>query len=62
LPFLWIAISMSIRRTADAGWSPWAGFLVLVPGVNLLFMIGMCIAPSKRGDDNCSGRCATAAN
>ena len=50
LPFLWIAITMSVRRAADAGLSPWSGFLVLVPVVNLLFMIGMCLVPTKRGD------------
>src|SRR5687768_4569031 len=28
LPFLWIAISMSVRRAADAGTSPWMGLVV----------------------------------
>jgi hypothetical protein len=35
LPFLWIATSMSVRRAIDAGWSPWIGFLVVLPVVNL---------------------------
>jgi uncharacterized membrane protein YhaH (DUF805 family) len=50
LPFLWVAISMSVRRTADASWSPWMGFLVLVPIVNLTFMVGMCFVPSRDGE------------
>ncbi len=50
LPFLWIGITMSVRRSADAGASPWLGFLVLVPVINLLFMIGICFLPTRRGD------------
>lgn len=50
LPFLWIAVSMSIRRAADAGCSPWLGFIVLVPLVNLAFMFFMCMLPSQPGD------------
>jgi hypothetical protein len=34
LPFLWIAVSMSIRRAADAGITPWIGFGVLVPAAD----------------------------
>jgi uncharacterized membrane protein YhaH (DUF805 family) len=47
-PFLWISFSMSIRRAADAGASPWLGLLVLVPGANLLFMIIMCLLPTSQ--------------
>jgi len=47
LPFLWIAIAMSIRRAADAGFSPWNGILVLVPVVNLLAMIGLACFPTE---------------
>jgi uncharacterized membrane protein YhaH (DUF805 family) len=46
LPFLWIAVSMSIRRAADAGLSPWTGFLVLVPIINLAVMLVLCVLPS----------------
>jgi uncharacterized membrane protein YhaH (DUF805 family) len=49
LPFLWIAITMSVRRMADCGTSPWQGLLVLVPLINLLVMLGLCLAPSKPG-------------
>ena len=50
LPFLWIAVSMSVRRMADAGRSPWLGMTVLIPVVNLLFMLLMCFEPSDPGD------------
>ena len=45
LPFLWIAVSMSVRRAADTGASPWLGLLVLVPLLNLIFMLLMCLLP-----------------
>jgi uncharacterized membrane protein YhaH (DUF805 family) len=39
LPFLWIAVNMSVRRALDAGISPWSGLLILIPFVNLLMML-----------------------
>jgi hypothetical protein len=47
LPFVWIAFSMSVRRAADAGQSPWIGMLVLIPLLNLLVMVGLALAPSS---------------
>ncbi len=47
LPFLWIAISMSVRRAANAGISPWWGLIILVPIANYLFMIMMCLMPTR---------------
>lgn len=41
LPFVWIALSMSVRRAASAGLSPWAGLLVLVPLFGVLMMLGL---------------------
>ena len=49
LPFLWIAVSMSVRRVADTGNSPWLGFVVLIPIINLGFMLAMCFVPSQPG-------------
>jgi Polyketide cyclase / dehydrase and lipid transport len=48
LPFVWIAFSMSVRRAADAGRSPWLGMLVLVPVVNLVVMLALAFV----GGDN----------
>jgi len=47
LPFLWIAVSMSVRRAADAGSTAWLGLLVLVPGINFVVMLLLCALPSR---------------
>ena len=47
LPFLWIAVSMSVRRAADAGATAWLGLLVLVPGINFVAMLLLCALPSR---------------
>ena len=38
MPFLWIGLSMSVRRAADAGLSPWIGAGFLVPILNYVTM------------------------
>src|SRR4051812_19224684 len=38
LPFIWIGVSMSIRRAADTGYSPWWGIVFFVPGLNFVLM------------------------
>ncbi len=47
LPFLWIAVSMSVRRASDIGISPWWGLVVLVPFVNLVGMWALAAAPTR---------------
>jgi uncharacterized membrane protein YhaH (DUF805 family) len=47
LVFLWIAVSMSMRRALDAGKSPWHGFWMLVPLGNLVAMIVLALLPSR---------------
>jgi uncharacterized membrane protein YhaH (DUF805 family) len=47
LPFLWIGISMSMRRALDAGTSAWLALLFFVPGVSYLFIAIMCALPSR---------------
>lgn len=47
LPFLWIAVSMSVRRAADAGATAWFGLLVLIPGVNFIAMAVLCVLPPR---------------
>lgn len=46
LPFLWIAVGMSVRRALDAGISPWHGLWVFVPIVNLIAMLVLASLPS----------------
>lgn len=50
LPFLWIGVSMSLRRAVDAGLSPWIALLFFVPGLNLLLMAALSLAPPKFAD------------
>ena len=47
LPFVFIAIVLSVRRFVDAGSSPWMAMWILCPFVNLIFMVGMCFAPTS---------------
>lgn len=51
LPFVWIAVSMTVRRAMDAGWSPFWGLAILVPVVCLLAMLAFAVAPSARRTD-----------
>lgn len=45
LPFVWIAVTMSVRRAMDAGASPWVGMIVLVPLVNFILMLYLAWIP-----------------
>ena len=47
MPFLWIGLSMSVRRAADAGLSPWLGVLFVVPLVNYAIIAALSLLPSK---------------
>ena len=49
LPFIWIGVSMTFRRAIDAGLPRWFGLLFLVPFVNYLLMLELCLHPSKAG-------------
>ena len=46
LPFLRIAVGMSVRRALDAGISPWHGLWVLVPFANLVAMLVLACLPT----------------
>src|SRR5687768_11543064 len=47
LPFLWIGAAMTLRRLADAGWSPVLATLFFVPIVNYVLMLALCFLPRK---------------
>lgn len=47
LPFLWIALTMSVRRAAFLNFSPWWGLLVLAPVVNLITMAALACIPDR---------------
>lgn len=46
LPFLWLAVVISVRRAFDAELSPWLGLLMFVPIANLLLMFVLAIMPT----------------
>lgn len=47
LPFAWIGLTMSVRRAADAGFSPWTGVWFVVPLANYVMIAVLCLAPSR---------------
>jgi len=47
LPFIWIGASMSVRRAMDAGLRPRTGLYFFMPFINYLFMLLLCVLPSR---------------
>jgi hypothetical protein len=47
MPFLWIGLALTLRRTKDADLSPWMSFVYFVPVANYLFMLLFCLMPSR---------------
>lgn len=47
LVFLWIGVSMTMRRAVDAGWSAWTGFLFVLPIINFVIIAVLVFAPSR---------------
>ncbi len=47
MPFLWIGLTMSVRRAADAGVSPWLGVLFLVPAANYVIIAVLSCLPTR---------------
>src|SRR5260370_16112801 len=46
LPFVWIGVSMTMRRTIDAGASPWTALIFFVPLLNFVLMAVLSLVPS----------------
>ncbi len=47
LPFVWVAVSMSVRRAAAAGRREYLGFLVLVPGLHYVVVAVLAALPDR---------------
>ncbi len=47
LPFLWVGISLTVRRCRDAGLSPVWGLLFFAPAVNYVLMAVLCCVPGR---------------
>jgi len=46
IPFVWVAVAMSVRRCRDANLTPWCALLVLIPVLNYLTMLLLSVIPS----------------
>jgi uncharacterized membrane protein YhaH (DUF805 family) len=46
LPFLWIGVSMSLRRAVDSGHSAWLAVCFFVPYLKYLLMLWLCLLPT----------------
>lgn len=51
LPFMWVGVTMTVRRAADAGASPWWGLLFLVPLFNYLVMVLFAVLPATKKEE-----------
>lgn len=49
LPFLWIGISMSMRRALDARWSAWTALFFFVPLMNFALLLLLSALPTNHG-------------
>lgn len=47
LPFIWIGVTMTVKRLRDAGQPLWLAILFFAPIVNLLFFSLLCVLPSR---------------
>ena len=48
LPFIWVGITMSMRRALDAGLSAWWSLLFFVPGLSYVFMAYFAAVPTEK--------------
>ena len=46
LPFIWVGVSMTLRRAVDAGKSPWYSLLFFLPLVNYAVMLWLASLPT----------------
>ena len=51
LPFIWLGISMTVKRLRDAGLRPRLVVLFFLPVVNLFLFLLLCFLPRRRADD-----------
>lgn len=50
IPFVWVGITMTVKRLRDAGQPLWLTLLFFAPIVNLLFFTLLSVLPSKEPD------------
>jgi uncharacterized membrane protein YhaH (DUF805 family) len=52
LPFIWIGVTMTLKRLRDAGQPLWLTLLFFVPIINLLFFGLLTVLPSQQADSH----------
>jgi hypothetical protein len=50
LPFLWVGVSMSVRRASNAGLPALVGLLFMVPLLNFLTIFLLSLLPTRQGE------------
>jgi uncharacterized membrane protein YhaH (DUF805 family) len=45
IPFLWLGVTMTVKRLRDAGQPVWLVVLFFVPVINVLFLLMLCVLP-----------------
>jgi uncharacterized membrane protein YhaH (DUF805 family) len=48
LPFLWIGVALTVRRSIDAGLPPWIAVAFFLPVLNYILILGLLAAPGVR--------------
>lgn len=51
LPFIWVGVSLTLRRLRDIGWPLWLVAVFFLPFVNLLFFLILSVIPSGQNVD-----------
>jgi uncharacterized membrane protein YhaH (DUF805 family) len=52
LPFLWMGVSLTLKRLRDARLPLWWVLLFFAPTVNLFFFLILCLAPSRQAESD----------
>jgi len=55
IPFVWIGVTLTVKRLRDAGQPLWLVVLFFVPFVNLLFFLVLCTLPPRESSPGLEG-------
>jgi uncharacterized membrane protein YhaH (DUF805 family) len=47
IPFLWVGVTLTVKRLRDAGQPVWLVVLFFVPVINILFFLALCALPPQ---------------
>lgn len=56
LPFVWIGVSLTMRRALDAGWSAWMALFFFVPLMNYVLFFFLSIMPTVTAEARASAQ------